>query len=176
MTKITLELDVERLRSEYDDEVGYIGSETIEEAIVNAAAALLAKRVENDFDNKVNSEITKAVQESIRAALEGKIDGIIDEPLQLFNEYGRPTGETTTLRERILEMATKIFKENVDDRGNVSSYGRGTPRWQYHVNKAVQEAIDYQLKEEIKTAIKEAKDKAIRNMGAVIADLLTKAK
>lgn len=130
---------------------------TLGEALLDRAANKLVSGTARD---DLRRRIEQIRDDEIREQLRPTIAAALDAPVQLFNEYGSPKGDPITLRDLILERGTALFKVKA------GGYGNKSPLDQF-----ITEEIDRQFKNELNTAMKQAREQvlaAVREQGAAV--------
>jgi hypothetical protein len=98
--------------------------------------------------------------ELIREAVQPAIEEAVARPIVKTNSYGEPVGESTTLRELIVEEARKICREPADkyrrEQGSI-------------LTKLVADEVRKALDAEIKDAVKQAREQVSTEIGSLVA-------
>lgn len=105
-----------------------------------------------------DEEIRKAVQPIVTEAIAG--------PIQKTNNYGEPTGQSTTVRELVMAEASALLTRSAD------SYGRGS---ETVLQKFVREQIAAAFTKELAAVVAEEKAKVVAAVRAKAAELIADA-
>lgn len=179
MTKITLELDIDRLSSYYEGDTGYYDIETIEGAIVTAAAHALLGKYDQKITLLINAEIQRIIVSGIEEQVRDRVDEMVADAFNseypVLNSFGKPTGETTSIIAQVEGMLETIINERVDYNGKklTDSYGRrdSKTRWEWHVEKIITEMVDREFKRHLESVVKEAQRAAKERIAEKILEL-----
>ncbi len=135
----------------------WANEETLGEALLDRAADKIAKGMaRQNFNDRVAAIRDEEIREQLRPAVAAALNA----PVQRFNEYGSPQGDPILLRDLIVEKGTELFK--VKNPG----YGSKSP-----LEKFIVEEIDRAFKNELNTAMKQARAQvlaAVREQGAAV--------
>lgn len=180
MATVQVTLDLANLPTRYNGEEDI--PVTIEEAIIAAAADHFLGQFQQSILGTINLKIEAAIDEIIANTINTRIKEIvertIDAQFPVYSKYGQPTSAMTSLGDKITELITKTMEEKVDSDGKVdnSSYGRdrATPRWLWHVNRAIRAEVDGTLKKEIDGVVKKAREEAAKRISDYLAGIGTK--
>jgi hypothetical protein len=143
-----------------------------------------------EFESKVISQtsqyllqelkepITKSVQAIIQSTINKEVQGIVEEmltkPLQLTNQWGEPKGAPLTLKEHMVNQATKCLTEKVDDQGRTSDYERNKTRLEYYAHKVAIEAMNTTLQVEVNKAVADIRCSVDGKLKSLLEDALKK--
>ena len=130
-------------------------------------AEKVAKSVrESDAYPGLKKRVADIREEEIRALVAPDIEAAMTEPIRKTNHYGKVTGQTTTMRELILDEAQKFMAKPADtynrDRGTV-------------LQKWVRDAVETTIKTELAEVLKDEKAKVVAAVRAKAADLIAQA-
>lgn len=151
----------ERRRYDHDTEEYVTTDLTLGDEVARRVTALLTK---DDQWDGLRKKFLAIRDEEIREAVRPIVAAAITETLTKTNQYGQPTGETTTLTELIVADANKLLTERSD-------YGRGTTLAQ----RIVAESIGQAFKNELAKALAAEKEKVIAAVRAAGAELIAEA-
>lgn len=134
-------------------------------------------------DSSVFSEVRRLAVAAIMEEAKPKIDAILDKALEGLvdaeftpvDEWGHPTRKRpTSLRELVKEKATGYLAEQVNSDGKPTSYNAVGSRAQWLAQKAAQEGITWEMKQEISKAVEQAKADVKRSVANFITSTLIK--
>jgi hypothetical protein len=135
---------------------------------------------------RLQSETKTAVREAVKEVALAKVDALMDEimaeKLVLTNSLGevQGSGEALTLRESMIKAMTDRLESRVDDNGKPLTnqrFGndRGFSYIAWHADRAARLVLDKELVEDVKTAVKEIRDKTKAAVSAKVAAMLSAA-
>lgn len=162
--KVVVELDLAGL---WVDAEG----RTFSQMVVDRASRRL---LEGD-GGATRSEFVRRVQairdEEIREALRPVMAEALEQAVQQTDSFGTPRGEPRTLRELVVEEATKMLREK--------RYERGRQK-ETLVEKFVRDEVERTLRAELTAAVNEAKAEVVAavrdNAAEVIAETIDRAR
>jgi hypothetical protein len=154
----------ERSRYDHDIEEGVSEDVTLGDEVAKRITAKLTKDEEYPGLRKRFLAIR---DEEIRKALEPVIVAAISGPIQKTNNYGEPSGGTTTLRELIMDEAQRLATAKVSDGYRSSS--------ETVLAKFVREQIAAAFTKELAAVVAEEKAKVVAAVRAKAADLIAEA-
>lgn len=159
MTTITLEFDIEKLKSYYESDTGYYDVETVESAIIEAAGRALIKHLERSLEKSIADEVSAIVSETVTSKVGAIIDGVLDEKMQRTNEWGEKKGEPLTLREMIAREKEAWLSERVNNEGKAvgNSYGTYDTRLQYLMKAYVKDRFGKEISAELQKTVDDLK-------------------
>jgi hypothetical protein len=141
-------------REDYEVTIGHLIAEKVTQ--------LLAK---DDSWGGVKRRFLEIREEGIREAVQPLIAEALTGAIQKTNNYGEPTGQTTSMRELVMVEAQKIVSKPID------SYGRG----ETFLQKLVREEIGRVFAGELSKVMAAEKEKVVAAVRAKAADLIAEA-
>lgn len=139
--------------------------------ILNLAAAKLLASLQQDVRSDLRGRAKELADAELRVLLRDPIKQAIGQAFQPTDAFGEPKGEPKTLREVIVEEATKQLRK--PDRDSYSNR-RGETLVQVIVREEVQRALRAELQEAMKQARAEVMA-AVREQGSeVIAETIAR--
>ena len=164
---ITVNVDEVSLSTAVADVVGF-DSETGEpfqegtRTIADLVAEMIVNRLQRDTSwPSLREKFLEIRTEEIRKAVRPQIEEAVAAPIQKTNTYGEPvSGQTTTLREVIVEEARKAVNAPADRHG----YDRQT-----FLQKTVAEEVRKALQAEIASAVTAARQQVAKQIGEQVA-------
>jgi len=133
-----------------------------------------------------DSYVSRSVRELVSAKIEKAFDGLIGEKIaeavdeilangyQPVDEWGSPKGERTTLRELVQKRAIVYLTEKVGTDGKATTYGSSIPRGEYLAKKAAEDAMSYEVKQELSKSVEAAKAELKSKVANHIMQMLLK--
>lgn len=103
MTKI--EIDLQDLGFHYDLDGDPIGRKTLEDAVVEAAAARLAQTMRTDITKVINKAVTEQVQDLVRS----RVEEVMAQPIRRTTAWGESEGPEVSIRELIWETLERFL-------------------------------------------------------------------
>lgn len=105
------------------------GPLTIEQAVVSAAAQVLASRFQSSsLTSSVNAEVQRVVNETMRDEIAAFVRTKLAEPIQRTDHMGRPQGDPVTLFEVAETMVGTVLTERVYGKDGKRSNGYSSDR------------------------------------------------
>lgn len=144
-------------------------------------AGLVADRLAKFMEDEMRAVVREIITDEAKTRVAFIVGGVISDGIRKTNAYGEPTGETTTLRELIVEQAQKQLTRKVNSRGETDRYaGNGSiPYVQYVAQEAARAALKGELADATKAAVDQVKAKVTglvaEELGAKIAQAVTRA-
>lgn len=148
----------------YDTDGEYLGTE--DETLGHALTAELTKQLLKTDDWRGVKGLVKQIrEEEIRAAVQAEIAEALTTTVPITNTYGESTGQTTTIRALIADMAKEALTKTND------RYGSGESA----VRKVLRDQVDKALVTELLTTIKEEREKVVTAIRGKAAELIAKS-
>lgn len=167
-TSITIELDFDKLAPYLEDVEGEpLGPGSVESLIVELAARRLLSNcvdMERSQYSEVYRRIASIRDETIAELVRPQIEEALERSFTRTNSFGEPTGETTTLREVIVEEAKRWLTKPGD------GFSR---RGETNVQHLINQEVDRALTSELKAAIQDARHEVTEAVKAKGAEVLT---
>lgn len=142
-------------REEYEVTLGHL-----------VASKVTAQLSKDDSWGGIKKRFLDIRDEEIRKAVAPIVEEAITGPIQKTNNYGEPTGQTTTVRELVMKEASALLTKSAD------SYGRGS---ETVLQKFVREQIAAAFTKELAAVVAEEKAKVVAAVRAKAADLIADA-
>ncbi|WP_066360300.1 hypothetical protein [Herbidospora mongoliensis] len=139
-----------------------VGNRTLADLVVDTCLDRLSKTVEWPG---LKGRIKEIRNEQIQAAVKAEIITALSEPFQITNSYGQPTGEPTTLRAVIAEMAGKALDRQPD------RYSSNTKT----LREILTEEVNKAFKAELVQVIEAEKARIVAQMREKAAALIAEA-
>lgn len=153
----------EHISSHYDEDGDRVPSGTLADVITHQLVTQFAK---SDSYRGLAERVQTIRDEEIRAALAPLITEALEKPFARTNAYGEPTGQSTTLREVVVEQAKSYLAER-DGYG-----GRDNPT---RLQKAIREQVEAAFKAEVAQAVKDVREAVAKQFGGSVTDAVTAA-
>jgi dsRNA-specific ribonuclease len=147
---MTVEIDL-------DDEVK--AGQNMREAIIESAARKLVAAMGEELQDNLRELIRPRLEPIVEAALAG--------PIQPTDSFGNAKGKPTTLVELIMQTVTDALTKKVYDSGR-PEHERETL-----IEKLVREAVGYQFRSDLKSAMDVAKSAALASVSEVVSEVVT---
>ena len=141
--KINIELDLASIGFELDEE----GEPRPTADLIGNVAAQIVARVADEYS--IRSAVESELRNLTREHAEGVITEVLSGPITRTDGYGNRRGETTTVREMVMEAVDKWMRLPGKD-----SYSRSDT-----MGESLQKIVDEILRKELKPTIDAAKKK-----------------
>lgn len=158
---VTIALDTPIDNFRYDEDGEPFGGRTVAEAIVAQAADQLVRKL---FD-AVRENVLDEFRDQIAKQVAHEVAVVITNPVQLTNQWGEPTGKTTSVREHIAEEVANQLQSRVN----------GSYREKSVLQKLIETQVVDALTADLRGVIKEARDKVVGKVHSHAAELLARA-
>jgi hypothetical protein len=141
--------------------------QSVEQEIILQAARMLV----NQLSSEVSNEIRKIVREQVRDQVADVVAEVIENPIQLTNYLGEPTGKTQTLRQLVIAQGQEFFTQ-ITTRDGRKEYNRDRkwgylPRAEHVVHDIVFAEFDRMFKSELDIAVKTVRDNMDEHLAAL---------
>lgn len=146
----------------YDDDGDRRVPQTLGEAIVREAAAILARSP--DYED-VRASVRRIRTEEIHTVVAKEVEAALTEPVNPTDQWGQTTGKPTTLRAEIARIAQKAVEPR--PRG---SYGDPPA-----LERIIREEVDRALAAELSKVVADEKAKVVAAVRAKAAELIAQA-
>lgn len=143
-----------------------VDEKAIEDAVISEVADRLIadddlyKRAEKAFDDKINAFFQEKADALVEAAITEAIKEGLDATYQPLDQFGRPTGEATSIRARFGELAQDYWQTKVSSstgKPTTDNY-RAVSRAEYVMMQACGEDFHKHLKREVVNTTAALKD------------------
>lgn len=141
----------------------------IEEHIVDQVARKLALV----WHEQLQKRIAERANELVDAQLTEAINAAMTAEFQPLDEWGDPKGNATCLRELVKGRAHSFMSEKVDKDGKRTTYQAVGTRMEWLARKVAEESLNFEVKQELVKAAKEAKSQMAKGISDVLAKTLT---
>jgi hypothetical protein len=135
--------------------------ETLGDVLV---AELLRQVMKNDDWRGVKGLVKQIREEEVRAAVQREIAEALTTTVPITNTYGEPTGQTTTIRALIADMAKDALTKPAD------RYGSGESA----VRQVLRKQVDVALAAELLAVVKEERAKVVATIRGHAAEIIAK--
>lgn len=105
-------------------------------------------RISHEVDRKVSDAIAKGLNGQIEKTINSIMERALDTEIQPVNTWGEREGKPTTVRGALHERAKNFWSENVDAKGEKSTYG-GRPRYEHIIGLMTAKEFDNAIKQNI---------------------------
>ena len=142
-----------------------VDEKAIQEAVVSEVADRLIRdddlyeRAKRAFHDKVDAFFRERAPVLLEAVVTDAIKDGLDATYQPVDQFGRPNGEPTSIRERLGELARGYWRERVDRKGQptASSHGSMT-RAEWVMIKACGDDFHKEVRQEVTNVTADLKD------------------
>lgn len=136
--------------------------------VAHLVASMVVDRLVQDRDRwyEMSRTVTEIKRDVIREAVLPMVEKAIAEPIQKTSVYGDPIGDPVTLREVIVDEARKLVNKPAEQ------YSRSG---QTILQKVVAEEVRAAFGEEIKDAVKQAREQVAGEIGQQVAAAVANA-
>jgi len=147
--------------------------EAIRTRVIDSAARQMLMQVSpysdgeqhfTEFARSLRDDIQRAIRERVQEVVAPAVEAALVEGVQRTDNYGSPVGPKVSLREVIVDEATKALNKKIEVRDN---YGRSESVVQQVIRSEVQDALAKELKAEVKAEGERVKA-AVRDKAAEI--------
>ena len=108
--------------------------------------------VKSRVAESVKKEVERGLSTRVEAALSAEMERILDHEILPTNMWGESNGEPTTIRDQLALRARTFWEEKVNKDGKRETYG-GKPRFQWIMDRGMQEQFDNALRENMEAVI-----------------------
>lgn len=166
--ELTFSLDIDQYLVRFNgyDQDGeeVVEPQTLEDVLLERAAAMLSTRVAKDVTKELSTRLRQITDEAIRTQVVPIVEKTLATPFRRSNAYGEPSGPETTMRDEIVRVATEYLTKPAD---NYHSE-RGTA-----VQAFIKAEVEKAMKAELKAALDEAKTQVRTAVTEQAASLIT---
>jgi hypothetical protein len=122
-----------------------------------------SKFLHSDAGKSFHAVAVAAINEAVQTRIAQRLDAAMNDPIQLTNNYGQPTGEPTTLHEMIGDAVKASMSEPVDVHGKPDRHGKT------RLARAIQQVAGNTLRDAVRKEISALQDSAKKAVASEIA-------
>ena len=141
-----------------------------EDRITSAVCYQVTEKVRDNVYQIMAADIAKAIQESVAKKVDEAITEKLAQPIQQVNNWGEPTGKTST----ITEMVAERWAETLKKQENSSYSSKGKPVLQELITKFALVGLQQEAEKSLKEINEEAKKQVQETIKEIVAMQLTK--
>jgi hypothetical protein len=146
---------------------------TMRDAIVNQIVVALSDKLEDGVTKLVQQRIEALAREQFDALARAKVQEFFTMAHRKTNTWGEPTGEAVSLREILLDKFRAYLDENVDEKGQVSSYSKSMKRSQWMLNELAHKPLHDAVDQTVQSIAAKAKEQIQASVSRYIAEQLS---
>lgn len=105
------------------------------EHIVERVVERLAEQLHGEVEKMLEAAVQKVFDEKIRKAADKAASDFLTKRIPQTNQWGEPSGGTTTVTEYVLKSFEKYMQQRVDADGRPASYDRGVSRHEWLIHQ-----------------------------------------
>ena len=160
--------------------------EGIADEVIERVHTRLGRDAKDTFNTRINDTVDKVVDEAVAKVLQPLIEDGIRAPMQMFDRWGKPTGESRPIADMIVDLGTDYLGTRLDPSGDPVApghynYAKSPTRLERMVKRLLDEQFDKLMqaavkntKAEIQEAASDAVDAWLRQFKTAAVATLTK--